>query len=322
MKKTIYIAVIINLFIYNSYAEQFNVAENYKGKSDIQSLDLIQLEKDCTEQIDFWQMTNSEREKIRKNCPINQIAFYFQNLYETINNKKNIYNSEKLDLIIEKNTSTKIINNTKYPVKALNLSMFNKTKFTDKINLAKSYFDVDGYYWLINQYYYISDDGDIYTSLLKDIDVDVKPIFWKHYQIDKKNFHFNLIDLLIDDGYKYEIIYPDHFRILEGSLKETPYEIDKVKTCYQKEYTTGCSIDSYRFYHNILSEKIEMLKEKDTNNKESIEIIDKQINKKCLSISEPNDHFEAEKFTYNITKCLTRQLKKKIKKIDQRLEVL
>ncbi|ORF30622.1 hypothetical protein BGI09_07365 [Snodgrassella alvi] len=322
MKKTIYIAVIINLFIYNSYAEQFNVAENYKGKSDIQSLDLIQLEKDCTEQIDFWQMTNSEREKIRKNCPINQIAFYFQNLYETINNKKNIYNSEKLNLIIEKNISTKIINNTKYPVKALNLSMFNKTKFMDKINLAKSYFDVDGYYWLINQYYYISDDGDIYTSLLKDIDVDVKPIFWKHYQIDKKNFHFNLIDLLIDDGYKYEIIYPDHFRILEGSLKETPYEIDKVKTCYQKEYTTGCSIDSYRFYHNILSEKIEMLKEKDTNNKESIEIIDKQINKKCLSISEPNDHFEAEKFTYNITKCLTRQLKKKIKKIDQRLEVL
>ena len=322
MKKSIYIAVIINLFIYNSYAEQFNVAENYKGKSDIQSLDLIQLEKDCTEQIDFWQMTNSEREKIRKNCPINQIAFYFQNLYETINNKKNIYNSEKLNLIIEKNISTKIINNTKYPVKALNLSMFNKTKFMDKINLAKSYYDVDGYYWLINQYYYISDDGDIYTSLLKDIDVDVKPIFWKHYQIDKKNFHFNLIDLLIDDGYKYEIIYPDHFRILEGSLKETPYEIDKVKTCYQKEYTTGCSIDSYRFYHNILSEKIEMLKEKDTNNKESIEIIDKQINKKCLSISEPNDHFEAEKFTYNITKCLTRQLKKKIKKIDQRLEVL
>ena len=322
MKKSIYIAVIINLFIYNSYAEQFNVAENYKGKSDIQSIDIIQLEKDCHKPIDFWEMTNSEREKIMKNCPINQIAFYFQNLYETINNKKNIYNSEKLDLIIEKNTSTKIINNTKYPVKALNLSMFNKTNFMDKITLAKSYYDVDGYYWYINQYFYISDSGDIYTLSVKDIDGNVEPIFWKHYQIDKKNYHFNLIDLLIDDGYKYEIIYPDHFRILEGSLKETPYEIDKVKTCYQKEYTTGCSIDSYRFYHNILSEKIEMLKEKDTNNKESIEIIDKQINKKCLSISEPNDHFEAEKFTYKITKCLTRQLKKKIKKIDQRLEVL
>ena len=322
MKKSIYIAVIINLFIYNSYAEQFNVAENYKGKSDIQSIDIIQLEKDCHKPIDFWEMTNSEREKIMKNCPINQIAFYFQNLYETINNKKNIYNSEKLNLIIEKNISTKIINNTKYPVKALNLSMFNKTNFMDKITLAKSYYDVEGYYWLINQYYYISDSGDIYTLSVKDIDGNVEPIFWKHYQIDKKNYHFNLIDLLIDDGYKYEIIYPDHFRILEGSLKETPYEIDKVKTCYQKEYTTGCSIDSYRFYHNILSEKIEMLKEKDTNNKESIEIIDKQINKKCLSISEPNDHFEAEKFTYNITKCLTRQLKKKIKKIDQRLEVL
>ena len=322
MKKSIYIAVIINLFIYNSYAEQFNVAENYKGKSDIQSIDIIQLEKDCHKPIDFWEMTNSEREKIMKNCPINQIAFYFQNLYETINNKKNIYNSEKLDLIIEKNTSTKIINNTKYPVKALNLSMFNKTNFMDKITLAKSYYDVEGYYWLINQYYYISDSGDIYTLSVKDIDGNVEPVFWKHYQIDKKNYHFNLIDLLIDDGYKYEIIYPDHFRILEGSLKETPYEIDKVKTCYQKEYSTRCSIDSYRFYHNILSEKIKMLKEKDTNNKESIEIIDKQINKKCLSISEPNDHFEAEKFTYNLTKCLTRQLKKKIKKIDQRLEVL
>ena len=224
--------------------------------------------------------------------------------------------------IKEKNTSTKIINNTKYPVKALNLSMFNKTNFMDKITLAKSYYDVDGYYWYINQYFYISDSGDIYTLSVKDIDGNVEPVFWKHYQIDKKNYHFNLIDLLIDDGYKYEIIYPDHFRILEGSLKETPYEIDKVKTCYQKEYSTRCSIDSYRFYHNILSEKIKILKEKNTNSKESIEIIDKQINKKCLSISEPNDHFEAEKFTYKITKCLTRQLKKKIKKIDQRLEVL
>ena len=322
MKKSIYIAVIINLLIFNSYAEQFNVADDYKGKSNIPSMDIIQLEKDCRKAIDFWQMTNSEREKIRDNCPINQIAFYFENLYETINNKKNIYSSDKLNLIIEKTTSAKIINNIKYPIKALNLSIFNKTNFMDKITLAKSYYDVEGYYWLINQYYYISDSGDIYTLSVKDIDGNVEPVFWKHYQIDKKNYHFNLIDLLIDDGYKYEIIYPDHFRILEGSLKETPYEIDKVKTCYQKEYSTRCSIDSYRFYHNILSEKIKMLKEKNTNSKESIEIIDKQINKKCLSISEPNDHFEAEKFTYNLTKCLTRQLKKKIKKIDQRLKVL
>ena len=88
MKKSMYIAVIINLLIFNSYAEQFNVADDYKGKSNIPSMDIIQLEKDCRKTIDFWQMTNSEREKIRDNCPINQIAFYFENLYETINNKK------------------------------------------------------------------------------------------------------------------------------------------------------------------------------------------------------------------------------------------
>ena len=320
MKKSIYIAVIINLLIFNSYAEQFNVADDYKGKSNILSMDIIQLEKDCRETIDFWQMTNSERERIRENCPINQIAFYFENLYETINNKKNIYSSEKLDLIIEKTTSAKIINNIKYPIKALNLSIFNKTNFKDKITLAKSYYDVESYYWLINQYYYISDSGDIYTLSVKDIDGNVEPIFWKHYQIDKENFHFNLIDLLIDEGYKYEIIYPDHFRILEGSLEESNYEIDKLKTCYQKEYSTSCSIDSYRFYHNLLSQKIEMLKEKNINNKQSIETIDKQINKMCLSILDPHDHFEAESFTFSITKCLTEQLNKRIEKIDQMLE--
>ena len=69
-----------------------------------------------------------------------------------------------------------------------------------------------------------------------------------------------------------------------------------------------------------MSQKIETLKEKNINNKQSIETIDKQINKMCLSIPDPHDHFEAESFTFSITKCLTEQLNKRIEKIDQMLE--
>ncbi|OCG54568.1 hypothetical protein A9G36_08080 [Gilliamella sp. Choc6-1] len=316
MKNLFFINIVLFLFSFCCYSQEIDVIENYKGKSFLNSIDISKLTKDCEKTDNFWHITNTEREEILERCPINQMASYFNNLYEIIRNNIVIYDVNDLKLTINKKIYNKTVNNKIYPVKELNLSIFHKGNFKDKITLANSSYDVEGYYWLSNQYYYISPSKDVYLLLVKDIDTSVKPIFWKHYQIDEKDLQFQLKELLIDEGYKYQIIYPYKFEILEGTLEKSKYNIDKLKTCYQEKYSTNCSIDSYRYYHNLLSQKIISLKNKKTNFNESIEKIDKQINEICLLIPAPN-YYETEEFTYNITKCLVEQLNKKIKTIDQ-----
>jgi hypothetical protein len=317
MRNLLFIEII--LFSFYCYGQEFKIIENYEGKSVLNTINISKLEKDCEKSNDFWHFTNAEREKILERCPINRIASYFDNLYEIINNKIVIYDVNELKLTINKKLYNKTVNNKISPVKELNLSLFHKGKLKDKIILANSSYDVEGYYWLSNQYYYISPSKDVYLLLVKDIDTSVKPIFWKHYQIDKKDLQFQLKELLIDEGYKYQIIYPYKFEILEGALEKSKYNIDKLKTCYREQFSTNCSIDSYRYYHNLLSQKVISLKDKKTNFNESIDKIDKQINEICLLIPAPNYYYETEEFTYNITKCLTEQLNKKIEKLAQTL---
>ncbi|OCG16186.1 hypothetical protein A9G24_04985 [Gilliamella sp. App6-5] len=317
MRNLLFIEII--LFSFYCYGQEFKIIENYEGKSVLNTINISKLEKDCEKSNDFWHFTNAEREKILERCPINRIASYFDNLYEIINNKIVIYDVNELKLTINKKLYNKTVNNKISPVKELNLSLFHKGKLKDKIILANSSYDVEGYYWLSNQYYYISPSKDVYLLLVKDIDTSVKPIFWKHYQIDKKDLQFQLKELLIDEGYKYQIIYPYKFEILEGALEKSKYDIDKLKTCYREQFSTNCSIDSYRYYHNLLSQKVISLKDKKTNFNESIDKIDKQINEICLLIPAPNYYYETEEFTYNITKCLTEQLNKKIEKLAQTL---
>jgi hypothetical protein len=317
MKNLLLIEIVLFLSIFCCYGQQFDVIDNYKGNSILETIDIWELEKDCQKPNDFGQLTNAEREKILEHCLVNQIAPYFDNLYENINNTVVIYDVHDLRFTINKKIYNKVINNKKYPVKELHLSLFHKGNLKDKIILANSYYDVESYYWLSSQYYYIAPNGDIYLLLVKDINASVKPIFWKHYQINKENLRLQLKGLLIDEGYKYQIIYPYKFEILEGTLEKSKYNIDKLKTCYQEKYSTNCSIDSYRYYHNLLSQKVISLKDKKTNFNESIDKIDKQINEICLLIPAPNYSYETEEFTYNITKCLAEQLNNKIKKIDQ-----
>lgn len=312
MKNLFFINIVLFLFSFCCYSQEIDVIENYKGKSVLNKIDITKLAKDCKKNDDFWHITNTEREEILERCQINQMASYFDNLYEIIRNNIVIYDVNDLKLTINKKIYNKTVNNKIYPVKEFNLSIFHKGNFKDKIILANSSYDVEGYYWLSNQYYYISPSKDVYLLLVKDIDTSVKPIFWKHYQIDEKDLQFQLKELLIDEGYKYQITYPDQFKILEGSLETSKFQINKLKTCYQEEYSTGCSIDSYRYYHDILSQKTISLKDKKTNLNESIDEIDKQINKICLSIAAPNYYYETEGFTYNITKCLVEQINKKI----------
>ncbi|WP_176701614.1 MULTISPECIES: hypothetical protein, partial [unclassified Gilliamella] len=138
------------------------------------------------------------------------------------------------------------------------------------------------------------------------------------YQIDKENLQFKLKEFLFDDGYKYRIIYPDQFEVLDKSGPSN-FETDKLRTCYQDEYNTTCNIESYNYYHDLLVKKLALLQAKKNEPKDSIEVIDKQINKACLMIPPPVYHNEATTFTHKITRCLTEQIKQQIEKIDNKL---
>ncbi|MCX8641307.1 MULTISPECIES: hypothetical protein [unclassified Gilliamella] len=319
MKNLLFIKIVLFFISFCCYGEEINIIENYKGKSILDAIDISKLAKDCEKTDNFWHITNTEREEILERCPINQIASYFENLYDIIKNNVVIYDVDDVKLTINKKIYNKTVNNKIYPVKELNLFLFHKGKFVDKIILANSSYDVEGYYWLSNQYYYISPNMDVYVLLVKDVETSVKPIFWKHYQIDKKNLQFQLKALSIDEGYKYQITYPDQFKILEGSPQTSKYQINKLKTCYQEEYSTSCSIESYRYYHNILFQKLSFLETKNPQVNEFMEIIDKEINMVCLSSKPPNYQDETKNFTNKITKCLTEQLYQKIEGIDQKL---
>lgn len=319
MKNLLFIQIVLFFVSFCCYGEEINVIENYKGKSFLKAIDISKLAKDCEKTDNFWHITNTEREEILERCPINQMASYFDNLYDVIRNNIVIYDVDDLKLTINKKIYNKTVNNKIYPVKELNLSLIHEGNLEDKIILANSSYDVEGYYWLSNQYYYISPNMDIYVLLVKDVETSVKPISWKHYQIDKKSLQFQLKALLIDEGYKYQIIYPDQFKILEGSLETSKYQINKLKNCYQEEYSTSCSIESYRYYHNILFQKINFLKSNNPDANEFMEIIDKEINMVCLTSQPPNYQDDTQNFTYKITKCLTEQLHQKIEDIDQKL---
>lgn len=319
MKNLLVIKIVLFLFSFCCYAQEKNIIENYQGKSLLSSINISKLAKDCEKTDNFWHITNTEREEILEHCPINQIASYFDNIYDSIRNNVVIYDVDDVKLTIHKKIYNKNVNNKIYPVKELNLSLIHEGNLEDKIILANRSYDVEGYYWLSNQYYYISPNMDVYVLLVKDVETSVKPIFWKHYQIDKESLQFQLKALSIDEGYKYQIIYPDQFKILEGSLETSKYQINKLKTCYQEEYTTSCSIESYRYYHNILFEKLNFLKTKNPHANEFMEIIDKEINMVCLTSQPPNYLDDTKNFTYKITKCLTEKLHQKIENIEQKL---
>jgi hypothetical protein len=318
MKFSLYFSLILLAFSSYVYSKQFDVADGYKGVPIIESIGMGQLEKDCQKIHDFWQLTNNEREKNRESCPINQIAPYFNNLYEVVNKNIDIYDNGELKLIINKKEFNRTINDNSYPVNALNLSLTDQGNIKDTITLANIYYDVISYYWLSNQYYYINPNGNIYILLVKDFGSYIQPVFWKHYQIDKENLQFKLKEFLFDDGYKYRIIYPDQFEVPDKS-EPSNFETDKLRTCYQDEYNTTCNIESYNYYHDLLVKKLALLQAKENEPKDSIEVIDKQINKACLMIPPPVYHNEATTFTHKITRCLTEQIKQQIEKIDNKL---
>ncbi|WP_176701234.1 hypothetical protein, partial [Gilliamella sp. wkB108] len=99
------------------------------------------------------------------------------------------------------------------------------------------------------------------------------------------------------------------------------FKTDKLKTCYQNEYSsTMCILDSYRYYHDILSQKLVSLAEKNPTVNENIDIIDKEINQICLTFPPPVYLDELADFTHKITECLVDQMKQKIDKLDEELD--
>ncbi|WP_176701290.1 hypothetical protein, partial [Gilliamella sp. wkB108] len=226
-----------------------------------------------------------------ENCPPNSIETDFNDLYDIIHKNTVIYTDEDLKLVLNKKKYKYIDNQGAHPqniiVAEIELSLMYKQDIKDKIILASHFYNTHNTYWLGINEYYISPNGDIYLSQIKDLGFRTEFIFWKHYQIDKENLQFKLKKLLINDSYQYQIIYPDQFKVLNQSSSSV-FKTDKLKTCYQNEYSsTMCILDSYRYYHDILSQKLVSLAEKNPTVNENIDIIDKEINQICLTFPPP-----------------------------------
>ncbi|TEA27808.1 hypothetical protein [Candidatus Schmidhempelia bombi] len=314
MKISLYFVLILPIFSFYAHSQQFDVTDSYKGISIIESIDMEQLKQDCQAMVD-WQFSNTEREENKAYCPINQIDPYFSDLYEAVNKDVVIYDKSELKFVINKQYFNKTFNDNNYPVKGLNLSLVYQGTIKDTITLANISYDVVGYYWLSNQYYYINPNGNIYTLLVKDFGRSIQPIFWKNYQIDKENLRFRLKALFVnEDRYQYRIIYPDQFDILTQSQSPI-FETEKLKSCYQDEYNTTCNVESYNYYHDLLVKKLTLLQKNESEQKNAIKVIDKQINEACLVLSSPIYYNEVDTFTHKITRCLTEQIKQQIEKI-------
>lgn len=314
MKTPFYLGLIM-LLSTPCYSQLFNIPEQYKGDCFVKNVNYWQQETTDINPNENKEFVNTVKEE---NCSSNLIETDFNDLYDIIHKNTVIYTDGDLKLVLNKKKYEYFFNQEKTIVVAVELSLVHKQEIKDKIILASHFYNIKNCFWLGIHNYYISPNGDIYLLLIKDFGRRIEPIFWKHYQIDKENLQFKLKKLLIDDSYQYQIIYPDQFEVLNQSSSSV-FKTDKLKTCYQDKYNIRCNFDSYRYYHDILLQKLSSLSEKNPDTQESMEIIDKQINQICLITPTP-DYDETRDFTHKITECLVDQMKQKIDKLDEELD--
>jgi hypothetical protein len=317
--KTICYLTLILLLSTPCYSQLFNIPEQYKGNCFVKNVNYWQQETPDAIPNENEEFINTRKEE---NCPPNSIETDFNDLYDIIHKNTVIYTDGDLKLILNKKNYEYTYHEDIFPLKTITfeieLSLMYKQDIKDKIILASHFYNTHNTFWLGINEYYISPNGDVYLSQIKDLGFRTEFIFWKHYQIDKENLQFKLKKLLIDDSYQYQIIYPDQFKVLNQSSSSV-FKTDKLKTCYQDKYNIRCNFDSYRYYHDILLQKLSSLPEKKPDTQESMEIIDKQINQICLTLPPPIHHNELADFTHKITECLVEQMKQKIDKIDEEL---
>ncbi|WP_141673695.1 MULTISPECIES: hypothetical protein, partial [unclassified Gilliamella] len=249
------------------YSQLSTIDKKYTGASFVKEVNVDELINKCYSHEDFWEkLSNQQREIDRNRCPLNTTEFDFNRLYDLIDKRTVIYRDGDLELVMDRKKSKIPSNKPNYSLEDIvyevNLSLVYKQQIRDTITLASYAYNSHQAFYLHSKYYYIdSNNSDVYTLSLNEYSRHIESVKYKYYQIDKENLQFKLKEFLFDDGYKYRIIYPDQFEVLDKSGPSN-FETDKLRTCYQDEYNTTCNIESYNYYHDLLVKKLALLQAK------------------------------------------------------------
>ena len=325
MKYSYYFAPLCLLFSSYCYSQHYQIEDKYRGDPFFRKININKLEKDCTYPLDYWQLDSTKQQEADKLCPLNNLKFDFEGLYEFIYKKPVIlYNVKGLQLTLSMSENNDVESGFTILGGEIFLSIVKDNIVKDQIYLANNFIYLSdvavGF-----QRYYISPAGEVYTLYLIETEEGICPMLWKHYKIDNQKMKFVLQDMLVNisDGPQYQIIYPNQFNVISNK-PVTKIDPQKLKSCedeYNKEEYHSCYIDVYNHYNNRLKQKINLLNKSNNTIKKSYSKLQQKIASSCLELPPPvsGNRKKTDPYLSNVMFCLIQNYKQEITDIDKQL---
>ena len=325
MKYSYYLVLLYLLFSTNCYSQHYQIEDKYRGDPFFRKININKLEKDCTYPLDYWQLDSTKQQEADKLCPLNNLKFDFEGLYEFIYKKPVIlYNVKGLQLTLSMSENNDVESGFTILGGEIFLSIVKDNIVKDQIYLANNFIYLSdvavGF-----QRYYISPAGEVYTLYLIETEEGICPMLWKHYKIDNQKMKFVLQDMLVNisDGPQYQIIYPNQFNVISNK-PVTKIDPQKLKSCedeYNKEEYHSCYIDVYNHYNNRLKQKINLLNKKNNTVKKSYLKLQQKMASSCLELPPPvsGNRGETDPYLSKVMFCLIQNYKQEITDIEKQL---
>ena len=342
MKYSHYLVPLCLLFSSYCYSQHYQIEDKYRGDPFFRKIDMNKLQKDCTYPLDYWQLDNSKQQEIDKLCPVekNNLKFDFAGLYKFIykapvilyNGKdfqltlgmfKNIQDNQNIQNNEDKQDNDVESGFTIYGGDIF-LSIVRNNIVEDQIFLADNHIYLADYA-VDYQRYFISQEGEVYTLYLAEVEEGIFPMLWKHYKIDNKKMKFILQDMLLNTivGVQYQIIYPNQFNVISNQ-PATKIDSQELKSCedeYDKEEYYSCYIDVYNHYNSRLKQKINLLNKNNNTVKKSYLKLQQKMASSCLELPPPvsGNRENTDPYLSKVMFCLIQNYKQEITNIEKQL---
>ena len=325
MKYLHYLAPLCLLISSYCYSQHYQIEDKYRGDPFFRKININKLETDCTYPLDYWQLDSTKQQEADKLCPLNNLKFDFEGLYEFIYKKPVIlYNVKGLQLTLSMSENNNVESGFTILGGEIFLSIVKDNIVKDQIYLANNFIYLSdvavGF-----QRYYISPAGEVYTLYLIETEEGICPMFWKHYKIDNQKMKFVLQDMLVNDtdGVQSQIICPNQFNIISNKpiTKIDPKELKSCEDEYNKEEYHSCYINVYNHYNNRLKQKINLLNKKNNTIKKSYSKLQQKIASSCLELPPPvsGNRKKTDPYLSNVMFCLIQNYKQEITDIEKQL---
>lgn len=326
MKRLSYIGILWIIFVSYTYGQLVNINEEYRGDPFISTINMQQLELDCTRSTDYWQMSTKDRNKDDNRCPLRHLSFNFSAFSDSLGSvPDSIYLNHCLTIRLHRELYQYTKDGNNYQGRGLSLAMANDNRDQSQMNLTYKYKKQTSSQITDYQYHYIAPSGDIYTLLSKETDTGIIPLFWKHYKIDTKKLKFILKEMIINDEVTkthYQIIYPTQFNVLssgELAIESNQAQHDLCLTENKDDKYNKCYLNAYNYYLNKLKEKSNLLDKKKKIETSSFLTLKREFDAICLMTQTPSYPNDINPYLADITRCFIQYFKDEIKQTEEEL---